>query len=115
MRLGRQRITPQPLSYARRDKRICVEALRPLGLSDLEADLAHELDGVALLHDTRTHRVVEVQGAIDHLIFEVHVRRTIPERSDDVRQREVVRGDEADRVTFEERPNHRIGADAPIV
>ncbi len=84
--------------------------------SDVEADRAHQLEGVAARHDAGPQAVVEVHPAVLELILEVHVRGARREVVGDLREREVVGGDEPDRAARDERrappPRRRCGGRA---
>ena len=83
--------------------------------SDLEADRAHELEGVALLDDAGSHAVVELHAPLDDLVLEVHVAGDRREGVGDTREGEVVGGDQAERPACQKPANHGLGADAAIV
>src|ERR1051326_6632210 len=51
--------------------------------SNLQANGAHELDGVALPHDTRAHNVIEANPTVLDLIFEVDIGGAVAERMGD--------------------------------
>src|SRR5262249_50476700 len=86
------------------NKRSFMAALLGVGARSfyLQADGAHERDGVGVLHDAVAHAVVEFELAVDHAVFEVDVARARAERVGHLREREIVRGDEANGAEIDE-------------
>src|SRR5580692_8272317 len=71
-------------------------APRPAPASNLQPYRPHPLESVAFAHHARPHYVVEENLAAFDVIFEVHIATAVAQSFGDVRQRQIVRGDQAD-------------------
>ena len=67
------------------------------GVSHLEPDEAHQLDGVALGDDTFAQRVIETHFAALDVVLKMHIAQALAQGLPDLRQSQVVRGDNAER------------------
>src|SRR5260370_26566385 len=83
-------------------------------VSHLEPDEAHQLDGVALGDDTVAQRVIETHFAALNVILKMHVAQALAQGLADLRQSQVVRGDNAERSTPAQRLKQTLCANPAI-
>ena len=84
-------------------------------LWNVETDGAHQRDRVAARHRPWFHDVIELDLSTLESVVEVHVDCARREIVRDPRQREIVSGDEADRLAVDERAEDARRADDAIV
>jgi len=76
----------------------------------IQADGAHEIEGVAVLHHTFADPVVEDHLAILDAVFEVDVAS-----ARNPGERQVVSGHQADGTARQQSPNDSLAADQPVM
>jgi len=76
---------------------------------------AHQLESVAARHHAGPELIVEADLAAFQVILEVHIQGVSVERPGDARQRQVVRGHQADGSALHQAAHQRLGANAAIM
>ena len=84
--------------------------LHPLILSNLQPDASHQFQRVAASDDAGLHFVIEDHPPVFQMILEMDVGAAPVQRLDDPRQRQVMRGDEADGAAFDQPTDDGFGA-----
>ena len=83
--------------------------------SDVEADRAHQFEGVALLHHAGAQTVVELHLPFLEVVLEVDVRHPALARVHHAGEREVVGRHDPEGTVLDEAADHRFRADAAVV
>src|SRR5438093_2473974 len=81
----------------------------------LQADRAHQFEGVALLHDAGAEPVVEDQIPGFEMILEMHIRGSGIEGVGDMRERQIMCRDQPYGAPIYKTPHNRFRADSAIV